>query len=66
MEIKTKLFQIYPQCNMAQLATLTRLSLSQVYRVKQGKRKVSASFIAEILTTFPNYKFEDLFYLKGG
>ena len=64
MEVKTRLFQVYPQCDMGQLAISIHTSLSQVYRVRQGKRKVSASFIAGVLTTFPGHRFEDLFYIE--
>lgn len=64
MEIKAGLFQVYPECNMVQLATSTCLSLSQVYRIRQGKRKVSASFIAGVLAALPYHKFEDLFHIE--
>jgi len=38
------------------------ISVSQVYRVRQGKRGISKAFIIGALQAFPGYKFEDLFY----
>jgi len=66
MQIKTRLFDKKPDYDMGQLAFIIGVSVSQIYRVKQGKKKVSASFIAGALHAFPEYKFEDLFYIVRG
>lgn len=66
MQIKTRLFDKKLPYDMRQLALILGISSSQVYRVKCGKRKVSAEFIAGALQAFPEYKFEDLFYIVGG
>lgn len=39
------------------------ISVSQIYRVRQGKRKINQSFIIGAMKAFPGCKFDDLFYL---
>ena len=39
------------------------ISISQVYRVQKGQRNISQKFIVGAIKAFPEYKFEDLFYL---
>lgn len=51
---------------MAKLATILGISLSQVYRIRQGKRPIHDRVIANALTAFPECKFEDLFYVERG
>ena len=50
--------------DMKRLARLVGLSLSQVYRIREGERRVGLQFIVGALTAFPKYKFEDLFYIE--
>ena len=66
MQIRTRLFDKKPGYKTGQLASILRISASQVYRIKCGKRKVSATFVANALYTFSEYKFEDLFYIVRG
>jgi len=39
------------------------LSVSQVYRVREGKRNINQKFIIGAKKAFPNYRLDDLFYL---
>lgn len=68
MELKTRVFEFYngKYTNLNGLAQAMGLSGSQVYRVRQGRRPVSARFIIGALKTFPGYKFDDLFYIDSG
>ncbi|GAH88968.1 unnamed protein product [marine sediment metagenome] len=59
---KAKLFEL-ADWNMKMLANALGVHLSQVYRVKDGKRWANGEFIAGALTAFPACKFEDLFYI---
>jgi len=61
--LRTKIFELNRLYNMAELAALLGLSLSQLYRVRQGTRGINEKFIVGALTAFPSRKFEDLFYI---
>jgi len=39
------------------------ISVSQVYRVREGKRRINQKFIVGALKAFPNSKLDDLFYV---
>jgi hypothetical protein len=39
------------------------LSVSQVYRVREGKRSINQKFIIGAKKAFPSYRLDDLFYL---
>ena len=39
------------------------ISVSQIYRVREGKRSINQKFIIGAIKAFPKHKFEDLFYL---
>ena len=39
------------------------LSVSQVYRVREGKRSINQKFIVGAKKAFPECKLDDLFYL---
>ena len=65
MIIKTKVFQL---CNgryrnLTELASTMGLSASQVYRVREGKRRINQKFIVGAIKAFPGRKFDELFYL---
>jgi len=62
-KLKTRLFELNHLYDMAELAALLGLSLSQVYRVRQGTRGINQKFIVGALTAFPSRKFEELFYI---
>jgi len=65
MIIKTKIFEFgnggYK--NLSELAQTMGISVSQIYRVKEGKRRINQKFIIGAVRAFPKHKFEDLFYL---
>ncbi len=68
MELKTRVFEFYNgnYTNINGLARAMGLSVSQVYRVRQGRRPVNVKFIIGALKAFPGYKFDDLFYIDSG
>ncbi len=41
------------------------LSVSQVYRVREGKRSINQKFIIGAKKAFPNYRLDELFYLEA-
>jgi len=49
--------------NLSELAKAMGLSISQVYRVREGKRKINQKFIIGAKKAFPNYRLDELFYL---
>ena len=65
MIIRTRIFKlrngIYK--NLTELAQVMGISISQVCRVREGKRSINQKFIVGAIKAFPNHKFEDLFYL---
>lgn len=65
MIIKTRIFEL---CNgnyrnLSELAQAMGLSVSQVYRVREGKRSINQKFIIGAKRAFPNHRLDDLFYL---
>ncbi|MFQ6121747.1 MAG: hypothetical protein ACE5LA_01635 [Dehalococcoidales bacterium] len=67
MIIKTRVFEL---CNgnyrnLSELAQAMELSVSQVYRVREGKRGINQKFIIGAKKAFPNYRLDDLFYLDS-
>lgn len=62
--LRTRLFDMEEGNDMKRLARLVGLSLSQIYRIKQGERGIGERFIVGTLTAFPQYNFEDLFYIE--
>ncbi len=67
MIIKTRIFEL---CNghygnLSELAHAMGLSVSQVYRVRDGKRHINQKFIVGAKKAFPSYGLDDLFYLEN-
>ena len=62
MKLKTRVFDIY-NGQYRDLARAMRISVSQIYRVRQGKRPVHEKFIIGAIEAFPGYKLDDLFYV---
>ena len=65
MVVKTRVFEL---CNgnyrsLPELARAMGISVSQIYRVRDGKRSINQKFIIGAIRAFPQYKLEDLFYL---
>ena len=65
MIIETRIFAICEgnYNNLSELAQAMGISISQIYRVREGKRSINQKFIAGAIKAFPNYKLDDLFYL---
>ena len=65
MIIRTRIFEL---CNgryrnLSELAQTMGLSVSQVYRVREGKRGINQKFIIGAKKAFPDHNLEQLFYL---
>jgi len=65
MRLRTRVFEL---CNdkyssLTELARAMGISVSQVYRVRQGKRTINEKFIIGAAKAFPEYKLGDLFYV---
>ena len=65
MIVKTRIFKLSRNNykNLSELAHAMGISVSQVYRVRQGKRNINQQFIVGAVKAFPEYRFENLFYL---
>jgi hypothetical protein len=66
--LRTRIFQLWDEkyhgdSKMLRLAQAMGVSLSQVYRVRQGKRRTNERFIIGAMRAFPGYKLDDLFYI---
>lgn len=66
MIIKTRVFDLtspkYP--SLSELARAMGISVSQIYRVKEGKRGINHKFIIGAIKAFPEQRLDDLFYLE--
>ena len=64
MIIKTRIFELSRRYykNLSELAQAMGISVSQVYRVREGKRRVNQKFIIGATKAFPGHRFDDLFY----
>lgn len=64
MLLKTRVFDLCPGSykNLSELAQAMGISVSQVYRVQEGKRKINGKFITGAIKAFPGHSFDDLFY----
>lgn len=64
MILKTRVFDLYSgrYRNLSELARAMEISVSQIYRVLEGKRNINRKFIIGAIKAFPEYKFDDLFY----
>ena len=51
--------------NLTELAQAMDLSVSQVYRVREGKRGINEKFIIGAKKAFSECKLDDLFYLDS-
>ncbi len=64
MLLKTRIFGLWPERykNLTELAEAMEISVSQVYRVQEGKRNINCKFIIGAIKAFPGCSFDDLFY----
>ena len=65
MIIRTRIFELSDSRygNLSELAHAMGISVSQIYRVKEGKRNINQKFITGAIKAFPDYDLGDLFYL---
>lgn len=68
MIIKTRVFELaYGKYhNLSSLAKAMELSISQVYRVRVGKRGINEKFLIGAKKAFPEYRLDELFYFSHG
>ena len=64
MMLRTRIFDLCPgrYRNLSELAEAMEISVSQVYRVQDGKRNINCKFIIGAIKAFPGCSFDDLFY----
>ncbi len=65
MKLKTRVFEYSngKYRNLSELARAMGISVSQLYRVRQGTRQINEKFIIGALKAVPRHKFDDLFYI---
>lgn len=65
MIVKTRIFEFSNNGykNLSELAQAMEISVSQIYRVREGKRPINQRFIVGAIKALPNYSLDDLFYL---
>ena len=65
MIVRTRVFELNGgrYRNLSELAGAMGISVSQVYRVREGKRSINQKFIVGAIKAFPECRLEDLFYL---
>jgi transcriptional regulator with XRE-family HTH domain len=63
--VRTKVFELSYQGyrNLSELAEAMGISVSQIYRVREGKRRINQKFIVGAAKAFPGYGLDELFYL---
>jgi hypothetical protein len=64
MKIQTRVFEMANgrYQNLSDLAKAMDLSVSQVYRVREGKRGINEKFIVGAKKAFPESRLDELFY----
>ena len=65
MAVKTRIFELRDgnYKNLSELAQAMGISVSQLYRVRNGTCRINQKFITGALRAFPQYKLDTLFYL---
>ena len=65
MIVKTTIFELSDGSykNLSELAMTMGISVSQIYRVREGKRRINQKFLVGAIKAFPNCKLDELFYL---
>jgi len=67
MIVRTRIFELADgnYKNLSEVAKAMGISVSQIYRVREGKRRINQKFIVGATKAFPNHKLEELFYLSS-
>ena len=65
MIVRTRIFELSESHfnNLSELAEAMEISVSQIYRVREGKRHINQKFIVGAMKAFPDHNLDDLFYL---
>jgi len=65
--VKTRVFDLRYRNyrNLSEMAQAMGISVSQVYRVRGGKRCINQRFIVGAIKAFPERRLDDLFYLAS-
>lgn len=64
MIVRTRIFQLKNGYrNLSELAAAMEISVSQIYRVRNGERSINQKFIIGAIKAFPTHTLDDLFYL---
>lgn len=65
MKLKTRIYELWvgKYKNLSELARAMGISVSEIYRVRQGTRPMNEKFISGAKKAFPEYKLDDLFYV---
>jgi len=68
MMVRTRIFELRDgrYHNLSELAMAMGISVSQIYRVREGKRSINQKFIVGAIKAFPEHRLEELFYLIPG
>jgi len=63
--VRTRVFELNGgrYRNLSELAGAMGISVSQIYRVREGKRSINQKFIVGAIKAFPEHRLEELFYL---
>ncbi len=67
MELKTRVFELCNgrYMNLSELAQAMGISVSQVYRVRKGQKRINEKFIIGAVKAFPGYNLDGLFYVAS-
>jgi len=67
MIVKTRVFELCKRKynNLSELAQAMGISISQIYRVRQGRRNINQKFVIGAVKAFPEHRLDDLFYLAS-
>jgi hypothetical protein len=67
MIIRTRVFDIANDKfqNLSELAKAMGISVSQIYRVREGKRGINEKFIVGAKMAFPDMRLDELFYFNN-
>lgn len=65
MIVRTRIFEFHKNGyrNLSELATVMGISVSQIYRVRNGECSINQKFIIGAIKAFPEQTLDDLFYL---
>ena len=65
MIVKIRIFELCNKRyrNLSELARSMGVSVSQIYRVREGSRSINQKFIVGAIRAFPDCGLEELFYL---